>query len=190
MAENILEFQERKLIRAIPSWGRRRFYTLGIALIFLGVLFLIEKFGLIVFTWPLILMVTGISSLLEAWLNRRTGGVFPGVFLTLLGLIFLGEETGWISGGVSINWPLVILALSISSIIMALVTKERLKFWISGAVLFFSSILFLIVEHEWTASEIVNNYLGWWPAVLILAGIYLVYRMPNFAEEKRQLENK
>ncbi len=159
--------------RVRPNRSRIAF---GLALVLLGILFLVKQFGLIEITWPLILMVLGGSSLAGSWLSRNTSGLLPGLFLVLLGLIFLADGNDWIRGGVSRNWPLVILALSVSLLILPILKRERQRNWNPGIILFAAGFFMLVVEYGWIKWGGLNDVLIWWPILPIVTGIWFIFR--------------
>jgi hypothetical protein len=179
--QNVSQNQEPK--KTVLYLDKKRHYTLGIILLILGVFFLTERMSLIEFTWPLILLVIGIVSLVEAWLSRRSEGIFAGILMTFLGLIFMADGLNWITGGVSRNWPLVALALSLSFLISAAFVKEGKKHWIPGFVLLAIGGLFLIAEYGLARRGLMTNFLEWWPFTLFVVGIWLLLRKPKISGE-------
>ncbi|MCB2197966.1 hypothetical protein KQI63_01085 [bacterium] len=165
--------------------AKRSHLTFGVALVLLGILFLVKQVGLIEITWPLILMVIGVSSLAESWLNRSTTGVFPGIFLMLLGLIFLADGNNWISGGVTRNWPLVVLALSISLMLSPIVKQSRRRASHPGVILLAAGFFLLVVEYNWIQWWVLNDILRWWPIVLLVIGAWYLFHntLPSKARE-------
>ncbi len=160
----------------LPPKFKKSHYAIGSFLILLGILFIFKKVGLIEITWPLILMATGFVSLVQARLNRSSGGVSPGIFLVCLGLIFLADGKNWIEGGVTQNWPLVILALSLSFLGTASIVEDRRKHWSPGLILLAFGGFLLVVEYGWIKWGALNEVLSWWPILLIIAGIWFMFR--------------
>lgn len=160
-----------------PTRFKRNKSAVGVALILIGILFALKQAGLIEVTWPLILMAIGFISLAGAWLTRRTDVVSPGIFLLLLGLIFLADGKQWIDGGGAQNWPLVVVALGFSFIGSASVDENRRKHWYPGLILVGSGVFLLIVEYGWITWGVLNEVLAWWPVLPIIAGIWLLLRV-------------
>lgn len=148
----------------------------GVALMLLGILFILKQIGLIQVSWPLILLIIGGAILVEAVLFRTMARVFPGIFLTLLGIIFLADSNGWISGGVTRNWPLVVLALSVSMIVAPLVKRLGHRNWNPGLSLLAVGSFLLVIEYDWIGWDLLNNILHWWPVVLLLVGAWYLFK--------------
>ena len=97
----------------------------GIFLIALGVLFLFERFepwgiaGLGEW-WPLILVVIGITRLME----RRVGSALT---MLLLGAWFLAVTSGWLGLTWHNSWPLVLVAVGVGIVVKALTGEERCR---------------------------------------------------------------
>lgn len=159
-----------------PTRFKRNRSAVGVALILFGIIFALKQVGLIEVTWPLILMTIGFISLAGAWLTRSTEGVLPGIFLLLLGLIFLADGKQWIEGGGAQNWPLVVVALGLSFIGSALIDHNRRKQWSSSLILVVSGVFLLVVEYGWITWGVLNEVLAWWPVLPIIAGIWFLLR--------------
>ena len=92
-------------------------------IILLGVGFLLGNFGLLEFNmshlvrtyWPLILLVVGVSYLQG---GRERGSYVSGFIFIILGLLFLGRNTGILSFDIrtfwQIFWPVVLILLGLS----------------------------------------------------------------------------
>ena len=95
----------------------------GIFLIALGGLFLIERFQPWGFAglgewWPLILIVIGITRLME----RRVGSALT---MILLGAWFLAVTSGWLGLTYGNSWSLVLVAVGVGIVVRALTGEER-----------------------------------------------------------------
>jgi hypothetical protein len=95
----------------------------GVFLIALGGLFLFERFvpwGLAGMGewWPLILVVIGITHLVE----RRVGSALT---MILLGAWFLAVTSGWMGFTWHNSWPLVLVAVGAGIVVKALTGEER-----------------------------------------------------------------
>ena len=100
----------------------------------------------------------------EARHNRPFHGLFGGLVLILLGVLFLANQQSWISGNAWWQWLLI--GLGGISIINGLVQYRAPEFHHSrrhklvwGAVLIALGVIFLL------------GFSHWWPIVLIGAGI-------------------
>jgi len=172
--------------KAPPIKVKRSHIAFGVALVLLGILFLIKQVGLIEITWPLILMIIGGSSLVESWLNRSTAGVFPGIFLLLLGMIFLADGNQWVTGGVARNWPLVILALSLSLMVTQISLRNWSTNWKPGVIILVVGMFLLVVEYNWIQWGFLNAILRWWPIVPLLIGAWFLFRDARLTFEHRE----
>ena len=102
----------------------------GIFLIALGVWFLLERSGRWGFTgigewWPLILVVIGITHLIE----RRVGSALT---MILLGAWFLAVTSGWMGLTYGNSWSLVLVAVGVGSVMKALTGEERRRHHLQG----------------------------------------------------------
>jgi hypothetical protein len=94
----------------------------GIFLIALGGLFLFERFGMrgiagIGEWWPFILIVIGITHLIE----RRAGSALT---MILLGAWFLAVTSGWMGLTYGNSWSLVLVAVGAGIVVKALTGEE------------------------------------------------------------------
>jgi hypothetical protein len=95
----------------------------GVFLIALGVLFLFDRFvpwGLAGLGewWPLILVVIGITHLVE----RRVGSALT---MILLGAWFLAVTSGWWGFTWHNSWPLVLVVVGMGIVVKVLTGEER-----------------------------------------------------------------
>lgn len=165
----------------IPPVRRRRSRpSLGIALILIGLLFFGKELGIIYFSWPLILILVGLSLLVEAILKKKSSSVFPGTLLFLLGLIFWADDIYWLHGSVSSNWPLILIALGISFSASYLAEPSSNRgALVPGGILIAIGGLFLLTEYRVFRLHHIFYYLNWWPILLILVGTWLLVRKRN-----------
>jgi len=121
---------------------------LGIAVILLGLVFLLEQIGLsdilggrslIGFFWPILIIATGIVFLVK-------GGTTPGLVLTTLGvLFFVSHIFGW---SIWSNWwPLILIVIGVA-ILVGKTTENTLPNSISGT----------------TSASSLNDFLAFWGA--------------------------
>jgi len=97
----------------------------GIFLIALGVWFLLERSGMwgvggLGEWWPLILIVIGITHLIE----RRLGSALT---MLLLGAWFLAVTSGWMGLTYGNSWSLVLVAVGTGIVVKALTGEERCR---------------------------------------------------------------
>ena len=102
----------------------------GVFLIALGVLFLLERmgapgFGHLYAWWPLLLIVAGITHLVEG----RVGGA---ITLFLLGGWFFVVTWGWHGLTYANSWPLALVAVGVGMVVKALTGEERHRWHAEG----------------------------------------------------------
>jgi hypothetical protein len=111
--------QERREMRSQGAW------IMGLALVGLGVVFLLQNMGMIDLRnwWALFIMLPALGSFSEAWGRYHTegrltaaarGSLLAGLFFTLLAAIFL---FGWNSG---LIWPVLIILVGAGILLNAL----------------------------------------------------------------------
>ncbi|HET7224540.1 MAG TPA: DUF5668 domain-containing protein [Candidatus Eisenbacteria bacterium] len=95
-----------------PAWG--------VFIILLGVLLLLERFGVFHYPegtfWPLLLAMLGVSALIE----RRIGS---SVLFLLLAGVFLAFTLHWHGLSYARGWPLLMVAVGVAIVVSAL-TRE------------------------------------------------------------------
>jgi cytochrome c biogenesis protein CcdA len=103
----------------------------------------------------------------EARRNRPFHGLFGGLVLILLGVLFLANQQNWVSGNAWWQWLLI--GLGGISIISGLVQYHAPEYhhsrqhrFVWGAVLIALGAVFLM------------GFSHWWPAVLIGAGVAIL----------------
>jgi hypothetical protein len=95
----------------------------GIFLIALGAWFLLERSGMWGFAsfgawWPLVLVVIGVTHLIEGRLGSA-------VTMILLGAWFLAVTSDWMGLTYGNSWSLVLVAVGIGIVVKALTGEER-----------------------------------------------------------------
>ena len=107
----------------MPKSGNKQ---LGWILVVLGLFFILQYLLDWDFYWAVVLIIVGGVLFLYAILKRSEGGIFPGTFLFLLGLIFLLYEIGVIDS-LTQTWPLILIILGVSFVMIFLIknSKER-----------------------------------------------------------------
>jgi hypothetical protein len=94
-------------------------------------------------------------------------GMFLGLLLVLLGVLFALDQAGWITGGAW--WQYLLIGLGAILIINGLV-RYRAYRWGSYTAFTFGIILVFI------GALFMLGFSQWWPAVLIAAGAILLLR--------------
>lgn len=100
----------------------------GLAVIAVGVLFLLRNVGIVYFDdlwqyWPVILIVIGISKLAN---THSASNVTSGLILGGIGTVFLLRNLGYIYGDVwQYLWPGILIAVGLSILVRHLEWRER-----------------------------------------------------------------
>ena len=89
-------------------WGA---FVLGIGIAALGVILILDNFGLIDASvlapyWPILLILWGVSHLVQRFSSRR---VFLGLSWIAVGAIILLNNLGVISVGIQVLWPVILV---------------------------------------------------------------------------------
>lgn len=89
----------------------------GVFIILLGVLLLLERFGIVHYPegtfWPLLLAMLGVSALIE----RRIGS---SVLFLLLAGVFLAFTLHWHGLSYGRGWPLLLVAVGVAIVVSAI----------------------------------------------------------------------
>ncbi len=141
----------------------------GIALIVIGVIFLLPNFTNLSLRelWPLLMLAPGVLFFLGFLADRKSYGLLmPGAILTTYGLLFLYcTLAGWY--WMTDLWPLFLLGPGIGFILMYLYGKKEMALLIPGSILLLLGGIFLLSTTEY-------EYL--WPLAIIIAGALLILK--------------
>jgi len=151
----------------------RRNLFWGWVLLLLGAFLLLDHRFPHLFGWYTILIGLGVALFVQG-LARNKGAVFPGTFLFLLGLFFLLEQTeviylpGWQ------NWPLIVLFLGVSFVVLYVFDPNRRGALLTGTIIIAGAFIFLRYPH---GRDEILEWLGhWWPLILILIGLRIIWK--------------
>jgi hypothetical protein len=91
-------------------WGA---FVLGLGIVALGVVLILDNFGvfdasLLAPFWPLLLVVLGVSHLVQRSSRRR---VFWGLSWIAVGAIILLKNLGVIAVGIQVLWPVILVII-------------------------------------------------------------------------------
>jgi len=143
--------------------------SLGLAAIFLGIIFLLENLQIFQFNfqniWPAIVALVGLGFAFGYFADRKNNSmIMPAVVLIVYGLLFsYCQITTW--DNMLKLWPVLLIGPGIGFLLLYfLAGKENSALWSAG-ILIILSLLFMLRFVE---------YLRYWPALLILGGIFLV----------------
>lgn len=141
----------------------------GLILIGLGIYFLLKQlnvpeFGHIL-SWPLILIIIGLSFIICSYSGWDRMMILPGGILLSLGIHFYGLQAwaDWPN-----QWSLYPGAVGIGFLLAYIRTKEA-PFLIPAGVLLALPTIFYVFDGG-------NMLHQWWPVALVLVGVYLLFR--------------
>jgi len=148
----------------------------GVILILFGVALLLEKWDILFFSWTEIYPILFIAVSIVAFLSIKKGkkdGAFWGTFLGLLGIFYFLRNYDIVSQlWFADSWPIIILSLGLSFIVLFAFKPYDWGILIPGGILTFLGFVFFINEfHFWFAKRLLQNF---WPLLLIFIGIILI----------------
>jgi len=143
-------------------------YVLGIFLIILGAFILIIQSGYVYWGnfWPFILIIGGMLFFFGFFLNRKNFGLLmPGSILLIIGVLFLyTSHNHWHC--MEQLWPTFVLAPGVGFLLMFLFAPKGNALWIPGSILVTLALIFYARF---------CCFFRYWPIVLILVGLYLIF---------------
>jgi hypothetical protein len=147
----------------------------GILLLLLGAYLLASQFyevpG-IEHLWPVFLVLGGISLFSEFLRNRQEGVLIPATILALLGVFFFLFTLNYYPWeDMDILWPVFILIPGVAFLVMFLACR-RWGVFIPAFILLATGGGFLAST---TGYVTWINVAKWWPSVIIIAGILLLW---------------
>ena len=149
----------------------------GISLILLGVFFIGVQKGLFDWNqiWPFSMIIPGIGFYLSYLKDRKNYPVLmPGTILLTLGIYFVFlTEYGWYH--MEQFWPIFVFAPGLGFFMMFIGSGLKKNFLIPCVILITISLLFFFKAWE---------FLEYWPVIIILAGLYLIYTGYKGKEKK------
>jgi hypothetical protein len=159
----------------------------GVVLVALGVLFLVQQafgFDLGRFGWPLFVLVPGLAFLAAFALGPRSAGglAVPGCVLTTIGLILAVQNTFHLWQTWAYAWALIPASVGLGLRLQgermaqprAVEVGTRMLEGFLLAFVVFGVFFELIIDLSHFGGGALRGTLG--PAILILAGIYLLLR--------------
>jgi hypothetical protein len=153
----------------------------GVGLIVVGVAMMLDRFNILSFGWWAVIWsliaVSGIMKAVHGFSNKRSGRVFWGTFLFLLGTYGLLRDIDVIELR-SYWWlPAMILIVGFSLMMMYMSTPKEWHLLIPALVLLGTGAAMVLTEfgyfYRYDVVEAIRRY---WPAALILFGLSLVLR--------------
>lgn len=181
-------YQPRPPAFVPPEKGRGRAgssVALGVVLVVLGLFALIVQFtgfdagG----SWPLFVIIPGLTLLLVGFISLGTGALIPGAILTVVGLIlaYMNSTQDWPAWAFA--WPLVAPGgVGLGIFLQGLRNRDPQLLRQGRVLMFVAALIFMIAFVIFgTIFRISNTDYGWFgkaalPALLIVIGIVLLAR--------------
>ena len=155
----------------------------GVALILLGIIFLLPNFTSLRWQeiWAVFVLAPGIwFFLLFADDRAKVGLLMPASVVTVTGALLLYcSLTGWSS--MEDLWPLFIMAPGLGFLLMYLLGKKEPGLLVPAAILLLIGLLFLV---RWDFQEY------FWPVLLIGIGLFLLLRRGKAARTSGSAPNE
>lgn len=112
-------------------WGA---FVLGLGIFALGVILILDNFGVIDGSvlapyWPVLLIVVGVSHLVEPSSARKLGW---GLSWIAVGAIILFNNLGVIAVGIQVLWPVVLVILGANLVVSRAWRRHRWIEWGAG----------------------------------------------------------
>ncbi len=159
----------------------------GIVLVGLGVLFLVQQaigFDLGRYGWPLFVMLPGLALLAAFALGPRgaAGLAVPGCVVTMVGMILAIQNTFNLWATWAYAWGLIVASVGLGLTLQGQrlgqprVVRTGIYMLESGVLAFlvFATFFELVLDISHLGIGVLRGTLG--PAILILAGLYLLLR--------------
>ena len=158
-------------------------YFWGFFFIMTGILLFISKmFGIQLFhmdrLWPIFVLIPGLCFNLAYFSTRKAPGLLvPGGILTTIGLLFFFETmTKWHFA--QYTWPIYPLAVAVGLFQLYLFGERRRELLVPVGILTLVSVTSFASMIFGNIFRVINTSLTA-PAVLILIGIFLIFKKAN-----------
>jgi hypothetical protein len=146
--------------------------TFGWILLIVGGILLFHYWDILELDWMTFLMALGVGLFIAGVLQRDHSAVFPGTFIFLIGLLFYLKDRYILEAPWWDIWPLIILFLGISFVMLYVFNPSRRDTLWPGLILIAVSFFLLFVPWCW------YDLFYWigrlWPVLLILAGLFII----------------
>jgi len=146
----------------------------GWILIVIGLFFLLHYLLGWDFYWSAVLILVGGALFVSAILSKTHRGVFPGTLLLLLGLFFLLRETKVLDDTLDDLWPLILIILGISFVMVFLFRPREWGHLIPGGILLVIGLLFFLRNYRYLSRYTLERIFHWWPLILVIIGAWLL----------------
>jgi hypothetical protein len=144
---------------------------MAIALIFFGILFLLDNIGLVSFhlgyTWPVFIILTGSVFWIAFFKTREKYGlILPGTIFSIYGLMFLiCSLTYW--HYMKYLWPGFLIAPGLGFFFLYYFGNRKNGHLIAAGIFSGLGLLFIFA---------IADIIILWPVLLILVGLYLIFK--------------
>lgn len=141
----------------------------GLILIGIGTFFLLKQFNIFDFsahlTWPIILMIIGVSFIICSLSGWDKALILPGAIVFFIGAHFYGvnEYTWWPS-----HWSMYLGAVGLGFLLATMRTQHRGYLFPAILLLAFPVVILSFQAERWLFE--------WWPLVLIIVGLYFILK--------------
>ncbi len=158
-----------------------RFLMFGSTLVLVGIVLLTGTLGIFPVVapfWPLILIGFGVWMLYSGLTGRaREAAVFAGLFLVLVGTLFLLLTTVMSTVELRRVWPLfmTIAGVSLAGYAYRASLPQKLNLIVPSYVIVFLSLVFLLFSFDIVEGDFTGFVRVWWPVVFIVAGLGLLF---------------
>jgi len=151
--------------------------VVGVIFIVFGTILLLDKLGIIYFTWdegfPFILMALSVLAFVSVAKGKKNNA-FWGTTLGILGIFFFLQNYEiihylWIGE----TWPVYLIAIGLGFIVLYFFKPQDWGVLIPGGILTFLGAVFFLetLDLSWYTIKHIKNF---WPLILILIGLGLI----------------
>jgi hypothetical protein len=158
-----------------------RFSWLGIGLVMVGVAMLLDRLDVIQFGWQpvfwALIAAFGVAKVVESFGKKKSGPVFWGTILFLLGVYNLLRDFDVVELRSYWALPAMLVAIGLSLLMMYISTPKEWHVLVPAILLLGIGVVMIMTEYgyfyQYEVSEAIRMY---WPVGLILFGVALVAR--------------
>lgn len=145
---------------------------MGFVLLLAGIILLLDRWQPVLLGWNTLLIALGVALLVVGARRDRTA-ILPGTFLFLLGVLLLVKQQHLIYIPWWQTFPLIVLALGVSFVVLYLFDPLRKSILIPGVLLIAGSLIYLKFPYIW--EDILNWVRRCWPILLVFVGLRLIW---------------
>jgi len=155
----------------------------GWILIAIGLLFLLHYLFGWNFYWAMVLILVGGVLFVSAIFSKSHRGVFPGTLLLLLGLLFLLRQTEVLDDSRGDLWPLIIVILGVSFVMVSLLRPREWGHLVPGGISLIIGLLLFLRSYLYLSRYTLERIFHWWPLILVILGVWLLLGRRRTHEE-------